>query len=76
MEIPIPAIPASDHDFDDFVTVQHIPNSHPSRYIVQIRRYRADEKTHTVSQSSEPMGRNEAKMLSRKWAHWHRLEVR
>lgn len=68
--------PIAEATDDDFITVQHIPNSHPSRYIVQIRRYRADEKTHAVSQSSESLGRLEAHHLARKWAHWHRLEVR
>lgn len=59
---------------EDFITVSHIPGSRPSRYQVQIRRHSQHEVS--VTQASEPMGRFEAKTLARKWAHWHRLEVR
>lgn len=68
-----PIVQATD---DDFITVQHIPGSRPSRYTVQIRRYRADQQAHIVSSESEPMGKHEAEILANKWGHWHRLEVR
>lgn len=75
-ELPETPLPQPERDnTDDFVTVQHIPNSKPSRYIVQIRRWRA-EQGYTVSQASEPVGRMEAQDLARKWGYWHRLEVR
>lgn len=61
---------------DDFITVEHIPNSRPSRYVVQIRRFKILDNAHVISQSSEPMGRVEAHDLARRWASWHRLEVR
>lgn len=71
-----PAGPVHEATDDDFINVAHIPNSHPSRYTVQIRRYRPSEGTHVVTQTSEPLGRHEANELARKWAYWHRLEVR
>lgn len=59
---------------DDFVTLSHVPQSRPSRYVVQVRRYGRDG--YLITQSSEPMGKREAAMLAVKWAKWHRLDVR
>lgn len=74
MDTPVAPGDALDFDNQDFISVSHIPGSKPSRYQVQIRRHAQQEMR--VTQASEPMGRYEAQALARKWAHWHRLEVR
>ena len=68
--------PPEEDNGDDFIAVDHIPNSHPSRYVVQIRRYRLVDRNWIVTQSSEPLPKRQAMMLAKKWAHWHRMEVR